>query len=323
VRNSSTLLEEDITANYDFSKTCVEPSRKHRLTTPDTLIRIYDNSVVSGLDYGGFWRNRIASNGLAAYTRAHLVNDPQKSRTDPLIWWQDYDFHWSPALKGLSARNLDQAEPTTICNVGWSHARELTNAMEDIGFQNGKYNVNVLWGGAKYPTEVTSEFIMELVERFDCKKLVVAVGQWPASYRNQSPTLLGDYYNQMRIMFRNMLETVPSNVEIYARSIHHIPMGDRISICSPKDWRTPAVIDGYNAVLRKVSEEMTAITFIDTTFLVSPVWDTAPDWCHLADKVAHKEALYIAGVALGAVDVATKSVMNSVLKNSVLKSVAS
>jgi len=79
------------------------------------------------------------------------------------------------------------------------------------------------------------------------------------------------------------------------------------------------VIDGYNATIRRVIEELhndTAmnnssssggggkgsanhvVQFVDTDFLVGPMWDAASDWCHLDPPLALLQGVYIFQKAL-------------------------
>ena len=45
------------------------------------------------------------------------------------------------------------------------------------------------------------------------------------------------------------------NIKLFMRSIHHMPIGDEVGSCQdgrPIDWRSPTVVEGYNAVLQMV-----------------------------------------------------------------------
>ena len=163
--------------------------------------------------------------------------------------------------------------------------------------------------------------MQSLIDRTGCTKIVIAVGQWPASYKmglpdygNRGPVLLGQFYRQTKVMLQNLRRELPDHIEIFARSIHYNPIGDVIGGCTPRDWRNPLVIDGYNAVIERAVEELGGggptrsnnITFLDTNFLVGPMWDSSQDWCHLNDQVQHPEALYIAAVTLGTIKLPPK-----------------
>ena len=64
---------------------------------------------------------------------------------------------------------------------------------------------------------------------------------------------------------------------------------------TPADWRTPPVIEQYNSIIRNVSFSMN-VSYIDTNFIIRPMWDSAEDFCHYRhDKIAAAEALYMIG----------------------------
>ena len=99
-------------------------------------------------------------------------------------------------------------------------------------------------------------------------------------------------------MFQNLIDTnITLKAPIYARSINYNPMKDMIVSCPPKDWRNPTVIDGYNAILRSICNDLN-IPFLDANFIIGPIWDSSPDWCHLSDKGNQAEALFIASSIL-------------------------
>ena len=69
------------------------------------------------------------------------------------------------------------------------------------------------------------------------------------------------------------------------------------SFCPPKDWRSPTVLAGYNAIVRSAARR-----FVDTSFIVSPLWDASVDWGHVCNQASHVEALYLVAVVLGLVE---------------------
>ena len=82
------------------------------------------------------------------------------------------------------------------------------------------------------------------------------------------------------------------NVGLHLRSIHDNPLGDIRVMCPPKDWRTPATIDGYNAILHSLSLAMD-VPFIGTSFIIRPLWDSSADWCHYQEEAGIVEAAYL------------------------------
>jgi hypothetical protein len=86
----------------------------------------------------------------------------------------------------------------------------------------------------------------------------------------------------------------------YLRSMNYNPLGGRIASCPPTDWRSPVVVDGYNAILRRLAKSF-HITYIDSNFIVGPMWDSAPDWSHYRNEVGHRMAAYIVARVLNLV----------------------
>jgi hypothetical protein len=86
----------------------------------------------------------------------------------------------------------------------------------------------------------------------------------------------------------------------YLRSMNYNPLGGLIASCPPTDWRSPVVVDGYNTILRRLAKSFN-ITYIDSTFIVGPMWDSAPDWCHYKNEVGHRMAAYIVARVLNLV----------------------
>ena len=69
-------------------------------------------------------------------------------------------------------------------------------------------------------------------------------------------------------------------------------MNSVLGSCLHVDWRSPPVVDRHNSIERKLCMEHD-IPFVDTNFLIGPVWDSAPDWNHLNPDSRLVEAQYI------------------------------
>jgi hypothetical protein len=114
----------------------------------------------------------------------------------------------------------------------------------------------------------------------NCTKTVVAVGQWPSGRRPQKqrpPILFPEYKRQMADVIRNF-KNAKTDIGFHLRSIHYNPLGDTKFNCPPDDWRSPSTIDGYKL-------ECKYVPYIDTNFILRPMWDSASDWCHYKNKV--------------------------------------
>ena len=70
------------------------------------------------------------------------------------------------------------------------------------------------------------------------------------------------------------------------------------------DWRSPSVVSLYNNITRQLSEEYD-IPYLDTNFIIQPVWDSSFDWCHygkgFSRKAGVREAEYIVAKVLGVI----------------------
>jgi hypothetical protein len=103
------------------------------------------------------------------------------------------------------------------------------------------------------------------------------------------PELVADVFTGM-INFTNI---VNGSMMTMVRSEHENPLGNIISSCPPRDWRNPEVVRIYNEILAELCRDL-RIPFLDTTSIISPLWDTADDWCHYTNQVGLEEATYLA-----------------------------
>lgn len=159
-------------------------------------------------------------------------------------------------------------------------------------------NLSLVYHEARMPFQVTVQVFRELMITRNCGTFVIAVGQWPASkhfrINNPSPLSFNQFYRSYSHVLSSITKALP-DVPVFARSISFNPLGSLIVGCKPTDWRSPLVIDGYNAVIRHVVSEIKSknLSFIDTNFLIDPVWDSASDWCHLDGYVGILHGIYV------------------------------
>jgi hypothetical protein len=153
--------------------------------------------------------------------------------------------------------------------------------------------LNVHVTKANYPRDVSRK-LLEGLKKQKCQKIVIGVGQWPASKTNNAPTLFLAYEKEMR----TLIKSIKGIKGVFLRSVNYNPLGDMIGGCPPTDWRSPPVIDEYNRMLKRLCNKY-GVEFIDTNFIIGPVWDSARDWCHYRNKAGEEQAFYIAGKVLG------------------------
>ena len=178
-----------------------------------------------------------------------------------------------------------------------SHYRELTSAMmktfPNIAVEHIKIDSHTMF------TEDLFENI--LGPTIMCRRIVFGFTQWLAGHPHGRPTLFPEYHN-MTIVLMDLLKSKENTLkelgaEVYIRSVHYVSLYKWLGDCPPKDWRSPPVIDGYNAILKYLCKER-GISFIDTTFLIGPVWDWTFDWYHFDGYKAEQEIVYILSVML-------------------------
>jgi hypothetical protein len=74
--------------------------------------------------------------------------------------------------------------------------------------------------------------------------------------------------------------------------------------CPSKDWRNAPYIDLYKAALQRVVAKIATESpanppiYMDTTFIVKPMWDYALDFAHTSFKVGRVRTLFIAATIL-------------------------
>jgi len=309
--------------NNDFKETCVENPISHRLTANDAFINIIDsneestnvsNENVTSDESIGHWilnqQNNASKLHAPLYTRFQPLScrkpdEIKTSRCDDAIntaRYDNYQFQFTDeAMKSIenSLFNASVIDHTAICSVGFSHSRLQDGYLqmawryiEEIKQEKIQALVRFRQVAVRFPSEITPDFMLDLAIKgtFQCTDLVVAIGQWPG-YRHVS---FPAYQKEMEEAILNLLDARKKmNYRIYLRSIHYTPLGDWSGTCPLHyDWRHPFVIDGYNDILRGLSMKYD-LPFIDTNFVVSPMWDHSSDWCHLDKTVGIPECLYI------------------------------
>lgn len=306
---------EQSAMEVNFKGTCVEDSSHQRITAINASIWVNEAASAFGersrQNLQGYWQRSsdYSADAIQPLFTRHQPHACVRNSSAPcqvvteVERFQPYDFKWSTPYTHLhNTTSLAQETQTTVCFLGYSHSRKLWLAAEQLNLTlaNRKINVSTGWIRGKFPWQVKGEVYEPLVQ--GCHKLVVAVGQWPASEKRGSPTLLSTYYNQTRKMFSSLKasKNITSQMEIYARPIHYNPLGFLQTICPPQNWRSPLVIDGYNKVIKRVCAELD-VPYIDVNFVLAPLWDHASDWCHLDSKVQTAELMYILASVLGVI----------------------
>jgi len=295
--HSRTLWENGV----DFSRICTQPSSQRQLTSSNTVIDVTKASL-EGLEGNWLWNGSIHT---PLYTRFQQpgcykgsnVPECTNSRTS-VEPFAGYSWQFMNTSEPLSIQDFDPPQsPTTVCVIGDSHTRKMYEYLVAGGISYVA-NLSLVYHDARMPFQVTVQVIRKLMITKNCGTFVIAVGQWPASkhfrINRLSPLSFNQFYRSYSHMLSSITKALP-DVPVFARSINFNPLGSLIGGCKPTDWRSPLVIDGYNAVIRHVVSEIKSknLSFIDTNFLIGPVWDSASDWCHLDRYVGILHAIYV------------------------------
>eukprot|EP00563_Minutocellus_polymorphus_P018624 CAMPEP_0197722258 /NCGR_PEP_ID=MMETSP1434-20131217/5010_1 /TAXON_ID=265543 /ORGANISM="Minutocellus polymorphus, Strain CCMP3303" /LENGTH=278 /DNA_ID=CAMNT_0043307379 /DNA_START=1118 /DNA_END=1954 /DNA_ORIENTATION=+ len=218
--------------------------------------------------------------------------------------FMNYNFAWprelDPALLLSHMRNLSMDNTTSthdfnpkkVCFMGASHTREIRNHLYSVFGARTIDSVAAFDDKAKY-TEYVQANAETFVTKSGCDSLVIGVGQWPAGWPGGRPQLFDEYKKNMESMLLSLVilkdkleenntgNSTQKALKLYLRSMHYNALGNTCTACPPTEWRNPFVIDGYNAIAKQLAlESMDRVEFIDTDFIIGPMWDSPGDWCH-------------------------------------------
>jgi len=171
------------------------------------------------------------------------------------------------------AERLRDALRTTISNLGWGQSFEVISG-------------NLMFPDKEWPKLASANFFQK------CHYVILGYGQWLAGWPSVPPYSTKRFAESVEWTIER-INLLSDKTKVIWRSMHYNPLGDKISSCPPQDWRSPPVVDAYNNVLRnKLAKGSSRLMFVDTTFIIGPMWDSAKDWCHYVGKVGKAEAKY-------------------------------
>jgi hypothetical protein len=330
--SNSAYLEIDETV-------CVEDPNRHRVTDQDTTI-IVDHTAamfvkpLEAISKAGHWRHRDRptegkenNHTNVVYpllTRFHSPSgsfwgEPSSTSTRGEYLHDKFEGSLSPSPKSVHRQTEGR-----ICILGssQSHQQQLERSIGSLLGADGA-NVTLSWKHINSPNQVTKEFARQLVEIQHCRKLVVT-GMLP--WRDDidtigdipRPTKISNYHDTLDSMLRNFLdlrehiEAESGPLELYVIPIPYHPLDSRITACPPLDWRSPPVIDGCNAVIARVCENLGGsknhVNFVDTRFVVDPMWDFGDNWEMYISPALKVESRFIAEYVLGLVEPGARSI---------------
>ena len=236
--------------------------------------------------------------------------------------FQEYTYWWNSgpgeALNQpdlgiyLKKQKLQTTNTSKICFLGASHSTQLKNGC--IGAMNNtKYESKLrpFSCGAvlAHFTENVTQDTMSKINQAGCTHLVVGLFQWNFSFKNLWESITFDKWKDDMIRTVEFLQMASAKNQvlirrILLRSAH--PNGlkrDAVS-CPAKDWRNPINSDIGNIILQEIANGVASnntrddvtlppVSFIDTTFLIDAVWDSASDWSHYSKETSQMEARFL------------------------------
>jgi hypothetical protein len=239
--------------------------------------------------------------------------------------FMDYTFRWNrgpdevlnkPGLVGLlaqddegkitktSQKSLKPQQRTQVCFLGASHSRELTkhclSLLEETckeAHQDSIPELNCTHVDLRYPEQVTGT---EIFGKYGCTHVVVGLFQWPFSYiwKDESHWDFSNWETEMTEVVRILEQAVKGRKiplrRVILRSAHPNGLKDEAVSCPMKDQRIPPTADAATTILREIAESFSPIvSFLDTNFIIDPVWDSAKDYSHYIDENGEVEAKFI------------------------------
>jgi hypothetical protein len=298
------LLCNDYEYHTNFHGICLEDQKRHRVTAVNTTIDILQAEPATQVGYwvggnqqlirqaepvteAGYWvggNQQLLTRIQPEWCRFLPENATERclhsERRGELL--STYEFKWH---HGGTGEHWLKTPDAKMCFFGASHARELSLMTASLGISTEQFE-------ATFVQDITSELIQNAFAEHACKKVIIGIGQWDASWVGGNPTLFPTFEQLLETALLGLANSSLLSPDLLFRTMHYNPIGDWVGSCAPNDWRNPRVVDGYNDIIKRVATKFN-LSVIDTNHIVSPLWDKAPDWCHLDPVVQKIEAIYI------------------------------
>ena len=204
-----------------------------------------------------------------------------------------------------NSRIVEPHLPTNVCFLGASHAYVLVKHCQVLLSQSPDIsNMECQHMSFKEPNDIKESSILALLEnRQRCTHVVIGLFQWPFSYHH-STIHFSDWKREMTTvveMFKSAVASPKNALEkILLRSAHTNAMGYKYHTCPARDYRTIPNAKMATSFLKEIVETHAidedgkeVLSLVDTTFLLDPVWDSAPDLSHYTGEAALMETKYI------------------------------
>jgi len=287
----------------DIKLSCLEDVRRHSLISKGSCINVINVSKLSG---AGAWET-TDDFAQPLYTRVQppqcvIARKSTKSKErigkachklTSLKGFSEYKFSFMSGklsmidIKKDLETSLRIKKKRKYCFVGASHTRTIVDFLQDIF---PLHSAKFLHFDVKWPDELSD--VATAVLQNKCDAAIVGIGQWLAGWPKGFPVSFEEYERSMHAALRNFRNVTVGYSKIFVRNMHENPLGFMIASCPPTDWRNPEVIRIYNQILSQISIEL-GIKFLNTESIITPMWDSAPDWCHYKNSAGLTETLYL------------------------------
>lgn len=210
------IMCNDIQYDEDFTQLCLIDPDVHRITADGAFINVTLSSSISedqlrlnNNDFNsdsrlGYWFEQATTKGsqntenriqkplytryqpqgcrdhnLAAATMTSQQHQHCQQATD-ITPFDRYNFQFiktgDSIMDNFDKHNLKK-EHHVVCALGYSHSKYLTQFMTQMISWHNVENVTIEWVRARYPTDITSEFVSNNLYNANCTKLVVGLGE--------------------------------------------------------------------------------------------------------------------------------------------------
>ena len=143
------------------------------------------------------------------------------------------------------------------------------------------------WTVLPYPKNLAVGFNAAVLNQQGCTHVVVGLFQWYFSFKqaksSEVPAITFSEWESQMITGIRKLEKVTRNSnsplrKVVLRSAHPNGLKFQNNQCPPQDVRSPVNAAGATAILREIVDGFTsAVSMVDTSFIIDPVWDAAED----------------------------------------------
>jgi len=276
--------------NASVGKICMEDPQHHRITANESTISVLKDNTRNGLGHWIF-NSSTFSSIQPLYTRVQ-----GKAEYRNLSGYQAYDFAWKDEI--VIPR---QPKTSKVCFLGDSHSRESMDAFKRLNLTTNNISVAHLWVG-KLNEILADDRVSERTKRqlTTCNVIIMAIGQWDVSHKaKKGPLSFAQYESNLEDVLDLLQKRVPY-VPVLGRNIHFNGLGMYHTRCTPWDWRSPTVLRQLTTIVQRVFARRSndQFTYLDTSFVVEPMWDGAGDWSHLEKPVVAAETLFLVSEAL-------------------------